>query len=624
MSLEKRPRTLVGKRMSAETGLTESSSKRPNVTLLVPRSEESMGNESVHPSPSARVMHLDHQLLRQCEAASSQSPPMRTLSLEHPPCERAASPQAAQLDKQTAFAREERFPLGVLHMSLSQCEEATSSAHFLSDTHSGLLQQDGFPTRGSPLRNQTSVLCEDSALLFLPDKQAFHMQEDPLTTGFMNLDAQTVLEGKERMECAIFQSQRDQFGPTHLSQCGFEDSTASQLSGGPFNEEDQALLMMPASQIPIFPESLHMDSLPVLPLSSSAFPVHPSHPPCPSLNSHIRSPLPTGQNISTPPPQSPQTRPAITLSFYSRSSKSKSKTLPIILPTTSSQSGVSSENLTAPKPFPHDPLHDLLNLSDETSQCSETLPGSWSGNCGSELERWTESDSLADCWAFLGMENEEQKKQQAANWGKETPTASSLMQGSLQQQGLVGGYQLANTVATPESREVNKPRLRWTPELHERFIEAVSELSGAEKATPKGVLKMMNVEGLTIYHVKSHLQKYRTAKYLPEADDTTEGKADKKRKAAAACDNDLKSSLQMMEALQMQMEMQRKLHEQLEAQRDLQLRIEAQGECLQKLLQERPSIGGGAEYKGSLERVEANSKEPSPVGLAKPDLDTQI
>ncbi|KAL9296874.1 hypothetical protein ACSQ67_022770 [Phaseolus vulgaris] len=147
-----------------------------------------------------------------------------------------------------------------------------------------------------------------------------------------------------------------------------------------------------------------------------------------------------------------------------------------------------------------------------------------------------------------------------------------------------------------------KPRLKWTPDLHARFIEAVQQLGELTvKATPKTVMKLMGISGLTLYHLKSHLQKYRLSKSLHGQSNNATHKIC--INPGAATDERLRENngthvnnlnlapqsnnkdLHISEALQMQIEVQRRLNEQLEVQRLLQLRIEAQGKYLQAVLE---------------------------------------
>ncbi|KAF7091699.1 hypothetical protein CFC21_094253 [Triticum aestivum] len=53
-----------------------------------------------------------------------------------------------------------------------------------------------------------------------------------------------------------------------------------------------------------------------------------------------------------------------------------------------------------------------------------------------------------------------------------------------------------------------RPRVVWSVELHRKFVAAVNHL-GIDKAVPKRILELMNVEKLTRENVASHLQKYR-------------------------------------------------------------------------------------------------------------------
>ncbi|XP_048134499.1 myb family transcription factor PHL8 isoform X2 [Rhodamnia argentea] len=164
-----------------------------------------------------------------------------------------------------------------------------------------------------------------------------------------------------------------------------------------------------------------------------------------------------------------------------------------------------------------------------------------------------------------------------------------------------------------------KPRLKWTPELHHRFVEAVVQLGGADKATPKSLMRAMGIPGLTLYHLKSHLQKYRLGKSQQSESCIDTKQEESKEIQSTDKDQNTKiidpstfqsnESLQIAQAHQMQMEVQRKLHEQIEVQKHLQLRIEAQGKYLQSVL--RKAQETLARYNNSSVGIEAAKAELS-------------
>ncbi|KAK4728233.1 hypothetical protein AABB24_034568 [Solanum stoloniferum] len=141
-----------------------------------------------------------------------------------------------------------------------------------------------------------------------------------------------------------------------------------------------------------------------------------------------------------------------------------------------------------------------------------------------------------------------------------------------------------------------KPRLRWTADLHDRFVDAVTKLGGPDKATPKSVLRLMGLKGLTLYHLKSHLQKYRLGQQTKKqnaAEQNRENIGESFRQFSlhssgpsitSSSMDGMQGEAPISEALRRQIEVQKRLHEQLEVQQKLQMRIEAQGKYLQAIL----------------------------------------
>ncbi|KAF3443100.1 hypothetical protein FNV43_RR17021 [Rhamnella rubrinervis] len=156
-----------------------------------------------------------------------------------------------------------------------------------------------------------------------------------------------------------------------------------------------------------------------------------------------------------------------------------------------------------------------------------------------------------------------------------------------------------------------KQRLRWTSDLHDRFVDAITQLGGPDRATPKGVLRVMGVPGLTIYHVKSHLQKYRLAKYLPETPADGIGSKDEKKGSGDSLSGSDSSPLFIHTNIVMLCFLFIWSIAKDSVQRQLQMRIEAQGKYLQKIIEEQQKLGGALKASEVTTSAENKTQELS-------------
>jgi len=120
---------------------------------------------------------------------------------------------------------------------------------------------------------------------------------------------------------------------------------------------------------------------------------------------------------------------------------------------------------------------------------------------GLETATATEQDGQCD----LQLQQRLHQPSQIQRFKKSSSSSAALSGGTTTRSGNNGS-------GGGGKRSSRAPRMRWTTALHAHFVHAVELLGGHERATPKSVLELMNVKDLTLAHVKSHLQMYRTVK----------------------------------------------------------------------------------------------------------------
>ncbi|KAG5051433.1 hypothetical protein JHK87_003631 [Glycine soja] len=173
----------------------------------------------------------------------------------------------------------------------------------------------------------------------------------------------------------------------------------------------------------------------------------------------------------------------------------------------------------------------------------------------------------------------------------------------------------------------SKPRLKWTPELHRRFIEATNQLGGEDsesnsKESHEGdgdsrTHFVPSEEPFTGIHSPFKFRLGKSQQLETCSDNKQEDYIETKSSSDGHCSreislgaqNQITENMQIAQALQMQMEVQRKLYEQIEVQKHLQLRIEAQGKYLQSVLKKAQEALAG--YNSSPVGIELTKAELS-------------